>query len=52
MTALQLFRRGRDTLQIAKYFGKSEAEVLSMIHILRCHEKRKPARFGSLDGKK
>ena len=52
MTVLQLFRRGRDTLQIAKYIGTTEAEVLRMLHVLRSHEKRKPARFGSLDGRK
>lgn len=52
MTVLQLFRRGLDTLQIAKRMGKTEAQVLSMLHVLRSHEKRKWARFGSLDGKK
>lgn len=52
MTVLQLFRRGRDTLQIAKHMRKSEAEVLRMLHILRSHEKRRKARFGSLDGRK
>lgn len=52
MTVLQLFRRGQDTLQIAKRIGLPEAKVLSMLHILRSHETRKKARFGSLDGKK
>ncbi len=52
MTVLQLFRRGRDTLKIAKHMRKSEAEVLKMLHILRSHEKRRKARFGSLDGVK
>lgn len=50
MTVLQLFRRGRDTLQIAKHMRKSEAEALKILHILRSHEKRRKARFGSLDG--
>lgn len=52
MTVLQLFRRGRDTLQIAQYIRKSEAEVLRMLHVMRSHEKHKKARFGSLEDRK
>lgn len=37
-------------LAIVKHVRKSEAEVLRMLHMLRSHEKRRKARFGSLDG--
>jgi len=42
---LRLFRRGKDTLEIAQLMGIAECEVERLIHIQRSHETRKKARF-------
>lgn len=42
---LWLFRSGKDTYEIAAILRITQAEVERRIHILRSHEKRKPARF-------
>lgn len=43
MTPLQLFRQGKDTLEIAKLLRISEAQVLRRIHEDRSREKGLPA---------
>ena len=39
MNALELFRMGKDYIQIAAFLGKTEAQVEIMIHSLREDER-------------
>lgn len=41
-----------NTFWSANRISTTEAKVPNMLHIPRRHEKRKPARFGAMDGRK
>ncbi|MCD1266926.1 hypothetical protein [Shinella sumterensis] len=45
VTPLDLFRKGYDTLQIAKYFSISEAEALSQVSQARSASLRLPSPY-------
>ena len=45
-TALELFRRGWDTLRIAEYWQISEAEALRRLNVERSNAKRLPSPYG------
>ncbi len=43
--ALELFRKGYDTLRIARYFSISEAEALAMVSEARSADLRLPSPY-------
>lgn len=42
---LGLFRKGKDTVQIAKFLGLTEAKVSRLLWVARCRERNLPATF-------
>ncbi len=43
--AFRLWRQGKDTLEIGRIMGISEADAHRRVHIMISHENRRPARF-------
>ena len=43
LAALQLFREGRDTVEIAAVLGLSEARASQLVWLARCRAKNLPA---------
>ncbi|GAA5666220.1 hypothetical protein [Brucella intermedia] len=43
--AFRLWRQGKDTLEIGRIMGISEADAHRRVHTMISHENRRPARF-------
>ncbi|WP_273794939.1 hypothetical protein [Brucella intermedia] len=43
--AFRLWREGKDTLEIGRLMGISEADAHRRVHTMISHENRRPARF-------
>jgi len=43
--AFRLWREGKDTLEIGRIMGISEADAHRRVHTMISHENRRPARF-------
>ncbi len=43
--AFRLWRQGKDTLEIGRIMGISEADARRRVHTMISHENRRPARF-------